>query len=204
MPVQCISLKRTAVLDPGVNCASTSAMWERGSHRGCGAGSLNRMMSTRPAAARRPYSTFTRFVSALRRLLQAEAESVRRHSRSCSLIMGVCCSRASVRRWPNAWTQSPDVVAAVRDARKLALDLLEIPLGIVRQGVACAGRERPQAHPQFVPTAPDGLQRRTRWEAELALDPVHLDGGGEAVAVLVDALGDPDTVTGRRSGSRHR
>ena len=40
MPVQCINLKRTAVMDPGVNCASTSAMRERGGHRGCGAGSL--------------------------------------------------------------------------------------------------------------------------------------------------------------------
>ncbi len=38
-------------------------------------------------------------------------------------------------------------------------------------------------------------------EADLALNAVDLDGSGEAVAVLVDTLGDPDAPTGRRSSA---
>lgn len=122
MPVEYISLKRTAVLDPGVNCASTSAMWERGSHRGRGAGSLNRMMSTRPPAAPRPYGTFTRFVSALRRLLQAEADSVRRHSRRLLVDRGRVLREGQRAEVPEPLDPESDVMAAVRDARKLAID----------------------------------------------------------------------------------
>ena len=77
MPVQCITCKRTTVvLDPGVSCGSTSAIWVRSSHRGRGGRRLNRTRSTESAAARRTYRTFTRFVSASRRWLHADTDSV--------------------------------------------------------------------------------------------------------------------------------
>ncbi|MCY4511213.1 MAG: hypothetical protein OXG35_30255 [Acidobacteria bacterium] len=89
-----------------------------------------------------------------------------------------------------------DVMPAIRDTDELAADLLEIPVGIVSQGVPFAKRECPEARAQFVPPCPDGLERRAGREADLALDAVHLDGGGEPITVLVDALGDARPAAG--------
>ena len=85
-------------------------------------------------------------------------------------------------------------MAAVRDARKLAADLFEIPVRIVGRRVACTGRQRPQTDPQLVPPCPDGLERSTWPEPDFTPETVHLNGGGQSVAVLVDALGDADAA----------
>ena len=90
--------------------------------------------------------------------------------------------------------------AAVAEADQGALDLAEVAAGVVVEGVASAFGERAQAGPQLVAARPDGLERRAGREAALAMDAVHLHGGGEPVAVLVDALGDAAAAAGGRLG----
>ena len=71
----------------------------------------------------------------------------------------------------------------------------------VIQCVPTAGQEGPQAGPQLVAVRPDGLERGAVREADLALHAVDLGGGGEPVAVLVDALGDAHAAARGRLGT---
>ncbi len=58
------------------------------------------------------------------------------------------------------------------------------------QRVPFAVRQGPQARAQLVAPGPDRLERRAGRKADLALDAVDLDGGGQAPAIFVDAFGD--------------
>ena len=135
-----------------------------------------------------------------RRWLQAEAECVSRP------LAQLIVERARVRREfqgaevAEALQPQADVMPAVRDADEGAADLLEIPGRVVGQRLPRAGRPRAETGAQGVPARPDGLERRAGREADLALDAVDLDGGGESVAVPVDALGDANAATGRWRG----
>ena len=93
-----------------------------------------------------------------------------------------------------AWEPHQQVAAAVAEADEGALHLVEVAPGIVAGGVPPPGRERPQAGTQLVAFRPNGSERGGGPEADLALDAVDLDGGGEPVAVLVDALGAADAA----------
>ena len=90
----------------------------------------------------------------------------------------------------------PQLPLAVVEGDQRAADLIEVAAGVVAEGVALAFGERPQAGAQLVAARPDGLERGAGREADLALDAVDLDGGGEPVAVAVDALGDADAAAG--------
>ena len=78
----------------------------------------------------------------------------------------------------------------------VVLRWVETPSGVMSERMPVGGRERPQARAHLVPPRPDGLERRAWREADCVLDAVHLDGGGEPVAVLVHALGDADAACG--------
>ena len=125
---------------------------------------------------------------------------MRRHSCSCALSAVRWAGSARVRRWPNRGSHASSSRAAVAEADQGTLDLAEVAAGVVVEGVSSAFGERAQAGPELVAARPDGLERRAGREADLALDAVHLDGGGESVAVLVDALGDADAAAGGRLG----
>ena len=94
------------------------------------------------------------------------------------------------------WQPCLKMPLPIGEAAERGADLIEIPHRIAGQRTASALTVETKAHPQLVPPCPNGLDRRAGWEADLALDPVHLDGGGESVAILVDALGNADPTAG--------
>ena len=200
MPVQCISRKRTAVLEPGVN-------WRQ--HVGyVGAGEPPGLRCRQPEPDDVDQSgrgaTPVQHLHQVRQRVPPVVAGGRRQRPAPLAQLLVDRRRVLLEDQRAEVTEAldpeSDVVAAVRDARKLAIDLFQIPFRIVGQGVACAGRKRPQARAQLVAPRSDGLQRGVRGKTDLALDPVHLDGRGKPVAVLVDALGDADPAPGWRSG----
>ena len=122
------------------------------------------------------------------------AESVCRQSWSWALSAARCDGSASVRRCPNRRSHASKSTAAVGETYERALDLVEVSFRVIRQGVTFAGRKRPQTRAYFVAVRPDGLERRARFEADLALDAVDLDRGGQAPAVLVNPCGHADPL----------
>jgi len=117
------------------------------------------------------------------------------------LRAGKCAGSASRPQMPEPGQPCEQLAAAVAEADQGALHLVEVPPGVVTEGMPPTGREGPQAGAQLVAVRPDGLERRAAREADLALDAVDLDGGGEPVAVLVDALGDAHAAARGRLGA---